>query len=108
MDEQEFRRRADDTLTALYRALNDAADDYGFEVDFQAGAIGIDFDEPKARFVVSPNAPVRQIWVSAHAKSYKLDWDEVENTFVYGAGRETLKRLIADAISKQIGEDVEL
>jgi frataxin-like iron-binding protein CyaY len=31
------------------------------------------FEEPApAKFVVSPNAPVRQIWVSALSRSYKL------------------------------------
>jgi CyaY protein len=108
MDEQEFRRKADEAMNLLYRALNDAADDYGFEVDNQAGAISIEFEEPKGRFVISPNAPVRQIWVSAHSKSFKLDWDSVENTFVYGSERQPLKSLIAAAISKQIGEDVDL
>jgi len=108
MDEQEFRRKADEAMNGLYRALNDAADDYGFEVDNQAGAISIEFEEPKGRFVISPNAPVRQIWVSAHSKSYKLDWDSVENTFVYGSERQPLKGLVAAAISKQIGEEVDL
>ena len=108
MDEQEFRRKADDAMSGLYRALNDAADDYGFEVDNQAGAISIEFETPKGRFVISPNAPVRQVWVSAHSKSYKLDWDSVENTFVYGPERQSLKRLIAAAISKQLGEEVDL
>lgn len=108
MDEQDFRRKADEAMSSLYRSLNEAADDYGFEVDNQAGAISIEFEEPKGRFVVSPNAPVRQIWVSAHSKSFKLDWDSVENTFVYGPERQHLKVLIAGAISKQLGEDVDL
>jgi CyaY protein len=108
MDEQDFRRKADDALNSLYRALNDAADDYGFEVDNQAGAISIEFDEPKGRFVISPNAPVRQIWVSAHSKSYKLDWDAVENAFVYGSERQPLRKLVAGAISRQIGSEVDL
>ena len=32
--------------------------------------------------MVSPNAPVRQIWVSAHSKSFKLDWDAAKEAFV--------------------------
>ena len=75
MDEQEFKIRADAALEPLYRKLSAAADRYGFEPDFNSGALSIEFEEPKARFVVSPNTPVRQIWVSAHSKSFKLDWD---------------------------------
>jgi CyaY protein len=33
------------------------------------------------KFVVSPNAPVRQIWVSAMARSYKLSWAPEKQAF---------------------------
>ena len=59
------------------QGLTAASDDAEFEADFNAGALAIEFEDPPAKFVVSPNSPVRQIWVSAHSKSYKLDWDDV-------------------------------
>ena len=108
MDEQDFKKRADQALTALHRALIGAADDFGFDVDFNSGALGIEFEDPPAKFVVSPNTPVRQIWVSALAKSYKLDWDIVENTFVHVESGDTLKDLIEKVISKQLHEEVSL
>jgi CyaY protein len=108
MDEQDFQKKADDVLHTLYRALNEAGEDYGFEADLQAGALTIEFEHPKAKFVVSPNAPVRQIWVSALSKSFKLDWDAVENTFVYGPDRQPIKNLLEEAIGRQIGEEVSL
>jgi CyaY protein len=108
MDEQDFKNRADEALSHLHRALIGAADDYGFDVDFNAGALSVEFEDPPAKFVVSPNAPVRQIWVSAHAKSYKLDWDIVENAFVHGESKDTLKELVEKAISKQLKEEVSL
>ncbi|HXI41653.1 MAG TPA: iron donor protein CyaY [Bryobacteraceae bacterium] len=108
MDEQDFKKRADEALTALHRALIGAADDFGFDVDFNSGALGIEFEDPPAKFVVSPNTPVRQVWVSALAKSYKLDWDIVENTFVHVESGDTLKDLIEKVISKQLHEEVSL
>ena len=108
MDEQDFKKKADEALTALHRALIGAADDFGFDVDFNSGALGVEFEDPPAKFVISPNAPVRQIWVSAHAKSYKLDWDIVENTFVHVGSGATLKDLIEKAISRQLHEEVSL
>ena len=108
IDEQEFKKRADDALTVLSRALIAASDDYGFEVDFNAGALAVEFEDPPAKFVVSPNTPVRQIWISAHAKSYKLDWDIVENSFVHTESGATLKEIIEKAISKQLNEEVSL
>ena len=108
MDEQDFKKRADEALSSLNRALIGAADDYGFDVDFNSGALGIEFEEPPAKFVISPNTPVRQVWVSALAKSYKLDWDVVENSFVHVESGDSLKALIEKVISKQLKEEVSL
>jgi CyaY protein len=108
MDEQEFKTRADDTLQSLYKKLAAASDDAEFEADFNAGALAIEFEDPPAKFVISPNSPVSQIWVSAHSKSYKLDWDDVENTFVLESTGQTLTELIQDAITTQLGEEVTL
>jgi CyaY protein len=108
IDEQEFKKKADDALTMLNRELIAASDDYGFEVDFNAGALGVEFEDPPAKFVISPNTPVRQIWVSANSKSYKLDWDVVENSFVHTESGDTLKELVEKAVSKHLGEEVSL
>ncbi|MBV9406954.1 MAG: iron donor protein CyaY [Acidobacteriaceae bacterium] len=108
MDEQEFKTRADGALHSLYKKLSAASDEYEFEPDFNAGALAIEFEEPKAKFVISPNTPVRQIWVSAHSKSFKLDWDSVKNAFVLPETNQTLDDLIRSAIEQHIGEDVTL
>ena len=108
IDEQEFKRRADEALTLLNRELIAASDDYGFEVDFNAGALDVEFEDPPAKFVISPNTPVRQIWVSANNKSYKLDWDIVENSFVHVESGDTLKALVEKAVGKHLGEEVNL
>ena len=108
IDEQEFRKQADDALNALNRNLIAASDDYGFEVDFNAGALSLEFEDPPAKFVISPNAPVRQIWVSANNKSYKLDWDIVENAFVHSESGDSLRELVEKAIGKHLGEEVNL
>jgi len=99
--EQEFAQAAGDAIESLYRKLAAASDEYEFDVDMNAGALTIEFEEPRERFVVSPNSPVRQIWVSAHVKSYKLDWNG--SAFALEDGR-TLEQLIADAIRVRIPE----
>jgi iron donor protein CyaY len=76
LTEQEFRVKSDEALQQTQRALLPLADAEGFEVELQNGVLDVVFEEPReAKFVVSPNAPVRQIWISAMAKSYKLAWD---------------------------------
>jgi len=108
MDDQEFKKLADESLSSLFKKLAAASDDADFEADFNSGALAIEFETPPGKFVVSPNAPVRQIWVSAHSKSYKLDWDSVVNAFVLAATGQSLTELIQEAIAKQLGEEVSL
>ena len=75
LSEQEFRIKSDDALEQARRVLMDLADQEGFELEMQNGVLNLVFEEPtETKFVVSPNAPMRQIWVSAMAKSYKLAW----------------------------------
>ena len=108
MDDQEFQRRADQELNSLYRKLMQASNEADFEPDFNSGALAIEFEEPPGKFVISPNSPVRQIWVSAHSKSFKLDWDASRGAFVLPDTGQTLTELIQSAISKQLGEEVAL
>jgi len=82
LSEQEFRLEADRALEGLQRALLPLADEEGFEVELQNGVLQIVFEEPSpTKFVVSPNAPVRQIWVSAMSRSFKLTWSPEASTF---------------------------
>jgi CyaY protein len=91
--EQEFRVKSDEALEAARRALLPLADSEGFEVELQNGVLNLVFEEPAdARFVVSPNAPVRQIWVSAMARSYKLSWTPELSAFALDG--ETLAGLL--------------
>ncbi len=108
IDEQSFRKLSEDAIEQLQRALLKAADTYDFEVDNNQGALTVEFEDPPARFVVSPNAPVRQIWVSARVKSFKLDWDEARSAFVLAADQRDLKQLMAGVIGEQLGEEITL
>jgi iron donor protein CyaY len=107
VDENEFRAKSEEALISLQRALERASDRHDFEVDSNAGALSVEFEEPPAKFVVSPNAPVRQIWVSARVQSFKLDWNDASAAFVLSDGR-TLRQLIGDVVGEQLGERVSL
>jgi CyaY protein len=93
LSEQEFRVKSDEALERARRALLPLADAEGFEVELQNGVLNLVFEEPRdAKFVVSPNAPVRQIWVSAMARSYKLAWSPEADAFALDG--ETLPDLL--------------
>lgn len=85
LSEQEFRLKSDEALQKARHALLPLADAEGFEIELQNGVLNLVFEEPiETKFVVSPNAPVRQIWVSAMAKSYKLPWAPDLGAFAVG------------------------
>ena len=102
MEDSDFQQRADEAIQNLYAKLAQAADEFDFDVDMNSGALSVEFDSPRDRFVVSPNSPVRQIWVSAHVQSFKLDWDDKSSAFVLPASGQTLEALLSDAIRKHI------
>jgi CyaY protein len=82
LTEQDFRLRADHALEQAEQSLLSLADEAGFELERQNGVLQVEFEEPApAKFVVSPNAPVRQVWVSAMSRSYKLAWSPATSRF---------------------------
>lgn len=107
MDEQEFQRRCDAAFETLRRRLQNAGDEHGFEVEGGSGKLEVLFDEPEGtRFVISPNTPVRQIWISALTTSFKLSWSDAAGTFVLDKTGETLMQLMGRLLSEQLGNPV--
>ncbi|MGO9319101.1 MAG: iron donor protein CyaY [Terracidiphilus sp.] len=96
LDELEFRRLAEIALNSLLQHLmaREEEADSLFEVDEQGGVLNITFEEPSGKFVITPNAPVRQIWISALSTSFKLDWDETTAAFILPRTGEPLIALV--------------
>jgi CyaY protein len=105
LDEMEFRRLADIALNSLLRHLitREEEADSRFEVDEQGGALNITFEEPAGKFVITPNAPVRQIWISALSTSFKLDWDTSVSAFILPRTGEQLVTLVDRLIAEHLG-----
>lgn len=105
LDELTFRRNADQAIESLKKSLIEAEEDGDFEVEEQNGVLNVVFDEPPAKFVITPNAPVRQIWISALSTSFKLDWSEEAGEFWFPKDSLPLKPLVAKLINEQLGEE---
>jgi len=102
MDELEFRRLVETALEGLKKHLIELeeSDEAGFEVEEQNGVLNVVFEEPPGKFVITPNTPVRQIWISARATSFKLDWDGAK--FVLPRTGEELAPLIERLIGEHL------
>jgi iron donor protein CyaY len=107
MDDNTFRTQAEAAMNELFELLATASDRYAFEPDWAGGALTVEFDDPPAKFVVSPNAPVHQIWVSANVQSYKFEWVPAASAFQLPSG-QSLPDMMAEAIGKHLGQPVTL
>jgi CyaY protein len=100
--EAEFRTRCDDAFDKLNRALGVVAEQYDVEILFQNNVLSIEIEEPHpGKIVISPQAPARQIWISAQSTSFKLDWSG--SAFVFPATGETLNQLVGRLTGEQLG-----
>jgi CyaY protein len=107
--EKDFERRADAAFLELKKRLLVAGDEHGFDVEGESGKLEVLFEEPEeAKFVISPNAPVREIWISALSTSFKLAWSDAQDAFVHEKTGEDLFAVMSRVVSKQLGEQVTL
>jgi len=105
MDEVEFRKLAETAIEALLQHLitREEDDDAGFEVEGgQGGLLNVLYEEPPGKFVVTPNAPVQQIWISALSTSFKLDWDSAAAAFILPKTGEQLIPLVDRLIDSHL------
>jgi CyaY protein len=104
VDEQQFRRAAESAMEQLKTRLIEAEAGADFEVEEQGGVLNVIFDDPPAKFVITTNSPVRQIWISALATSFKLDL--VDGEFVLAKTGERLIPLVARLVNEQSQDEV--
>jgi iron donor protein CyaY len=102
LSESEFRSRCDEAFDKLNRALGVIAEQHDVEILFQNNVLSIEIEDPSpGKIVISPQAPTRQIWISAQATSFKLDWSG--SNFVFPATSETLNQLVGRLVGEQLG-----
>ena len=107
MDEREFEKKYTEAFEGLRKKLMALGDEHDFEVEGGSGKLEILFeDEDETRFVISPNSPVRQIWISALTTSFKLGWSDQANAFVLDKTGETLEQVMSRILSEQLGTQV--
>ncbi len=105
ISELDFRNHAETALDSLKKSLITAEETADIEVEDQAGALHISFADD-SKFVISPNSAARQIWISALATSFKLDWSDEKKQFLLPKTQENLSTLVARLLNQQLGEEV--
>ena len=109
LEERDFQKKCDAALEDLKRRMLAAGDEHGFDVEGESGKLEVLFEEPEeAKFVISPNTPMREIWISALSTSFKLGWSEAKDSFVLEKTGEDLTGVMSRVISEQLGSEVKL
>ena len=109
LEEKDFQRKADAAFDELKKRLLTAGDEFDFDVEGESGKLEVLFEQPEeAKFVISPNTPVREIWISALSTSFKLGWNESRNAFVLEKTGEDLYAVMTRVVSQQLGTQVTL
>jgi iron donor protein CyaY len=107
LSEHDFQKKADAAFEDLKRRLLKLGDEHGFDVEGESGKLEVIFEEPEpAKFVVSPNTPIREIWISALSTSFKLGWSEARGAFVHEKSGEDLYAVMSRVVSQQLGTQV--
>jgi CyaY protein len=109
MDEHEFHKKSETTFENLRKRLLEIGDENDFEVEGGSGKLEIEFeDEDETRFVISPNAPVRQIWISALTTSFKLGWSDSSQAFVQEKTGENLNQVMSRILTEKLGKSIQV
>jgi len=105
MDDNEFRERSDACLGKVAKWLEDFDPD---EVDFNTadGVVTIEF-AADAKFILSRQAQMKQMWLAAGSHAYHYNWDTGKSAWLDDKDRHELFARLAEAISEQTGHPVD-
>jgi iron-sulfur cluster assembly protein CyaY len=107
LSEHDFQKKADAAFEELKRRMLKLGDEHEFDVEGESGKLEVIFEEPEpAKFVISPNTPIREIWISALSTSFKLGWSESRGAFVHEKTGDDLYAVMSHVISQQLGVQV--
>ena len=101
-----FTDRYDATVTNLDNQLSDLIDSgLDFDIEKNGDVLSIIFEDG-SKFIITPNSPVSQLWVSANYEGHRFNFDEAGQQWMdEKSGEEFLtyfSRLLSEKLSKEI------
>lgn len=103
-----FTQHYDASITDLETRLSNAIDE-GTEFDFEKNGdvLTIEFEDGE-RFIISPNSPVNQLWVSANYSGSRFNWSDEENDWIHEKQGDPLFLFLDKELSKKLGKPVSI
>jgi CyaY protein len=100
MGESEYRQRVDDAMRSIDVAFEDIDPDLA-ESDYTQGSLVVTLRQA-LKLIVSPQAPVRQIWVAFRDRAWHLSLTDGRWLDDHGGGEE-LFTLVASIVLEHAG-----
>jgi len=102
MDERVYRARIDETLRQIDAAFEHVDPDLA-ESDYAQGTLVITFKQAH-KLILSPQAPLRQLWVAFRDRAWHMGWDQASARWLDDRGQGVeLLALIADLSLQGVG-----
>ncbi len=106
IDERAYRACIDETLKRIDAAFEDVDPDLA-ESDYAQGSLVITFKQVH-KLIVSPQAPLRQLWVAFRDRAWHFDCDDGGRWIDDRGGNVELLSLIAELTQQNAGVTVRL
>jgi len=105
IDEKLYRQLLDETFERVDRAFEGVDPDLA-EVTISQGALTIVFHE-KVRLMLTPQPPVRQLWVAYRDRAWHFDWDAARGAWMDDRGQGVeAQKLVEDTTREAAGVTV--
>lgn len=101
-----FSQNFDTTIRSLEQKLS-AFIDAGYEFDFtrSGDVLTIEFDS-KEKIVITPQAPMEQLWISANYAGHRFNWKGAE--WQNEKTGEPLDRFVGMILSEKFGTSIDI
>jgi CyaY protein len=101
-----FSERYDTTIRDLESRLSVLIDNGAeFDLDRSGDVLTIEFDDGE-KFVITPQAPMEQLWVSANYAGHRFDWDG--DAWIHEKNGKELSTVLSRSMSEKLGSSVHL
>lgn len=105
IEEKVYRQWVDQVFARVDAAFEDADPDLA-ESSLSQGTLTITFKN-QHRFIISPQTPVRQIWVAFKDRAWHFDWHPTTNQWKDDRGQDIdLYKLVESTTKQEAGVDV--
>ncbi len=104
MNETEFNRLAEQTISEL----QDTIDETGADIDYDeiGGVLTLEFAD-SSKIIFSKQGATRQLWMAAKTGGFHFDYDPEKQQWICDSGdHEEMKAMLSRLATEQSGEEI--